>query len=55
MRGREEEQVGKSKKDKNDDGIYKKPTRGFSKKTNMIAGIAFVIFVLVCCIIRMFV
>ena len=45
--------MGKSKKDKNDDGIYKKPTRGFSKK--MIVGIAFVIFVLVCCIIRMFV
>lgn len=47
--------MGKSKKDKNDDGIYKKPTRGFSKKTNMIVGIAFVIFVLVCCIIRMFI
>ncbi len=47
--------MGKSKKDKNDDVIYKKPTRGFSKKTNMIVGIAFVIFVLVCCIIRMFV
>lgn len=47
--------MGKSKKDKNDDGIYKKHTRGFSKKTNMIVGIAFVIFVLVCCIIRMFV
>ena len=47
--------MGKSKKDKNDDGIYKKPTRGFSKKTNMIVGIAFVIFVLVCCKIMMFV
>ena len=47
--------MGKRKKDKNDDGIYKNPTRGFSKKTNMIVGIAFVIFVLVCCIIRMFV
>lgn len=45
----------KNKKDKNGDGIYKKPTRGFSKRTNMIVGIAFVIFVLVCCIIRMFV
>lgn len=55
MRGREERQMGKNKNDNNDDGIYKKPTRGFSKRTNMIVGIAFVIFVLVCCIIRMFV
>ena len=43
------------KKNKEDDGIYRKPTKGFSKRTNMIVGIAFVIFVLVCCIIRLFV
>lgn len=43
------------KKNKEDDGIYRKPTKSFSKRTNMIVGIAFVIFVLVCCIIRLFV
>lgn len=43
------------KKNKEDDGIYRKTTKGFSKRTNMIVGIAFVIFVLVCCIIRLFV
>ena len=43
------------KKNKEDDGIYRKPTKGFSKRTNMIVGIAFVIFVLVCCIMRLFV
>ena len=43
------------KKNKEDDGIYRKPTKCFSKRTNMIVGIAFVIFVLVCCIIRLFV
>lgn len=43
------------KKNKEDDGIYRKPTKDFSKRTNMIVGIAFVIFVLVCCIIRLFV
>lgn len=45
--------MGKNKKE--DDGIYRKPTRGFSKRTNTIVGIAFIIFVLVCCVIRMFV
>ncbi len=43
------------RKKEEDTEIYRKPTRGFSKRTNTIVGIAFVIFVLVCCIIRMFV
>lgn len=42
-------------KKKENDGVYTRPSKGFSKKTNMIVGIAFVIFVLVCCIIRLFV
>lgn len=42
-------------KKKQDTGVYTRPTKGFSKKTNMIVGIAFIIFVLVCCIVRIFV
>ena len=42
-------------KKKENDGVYKMGKRGFSPRTNQIIGIAFVIFVMVCCIVRIFV
>lgn len=39
----------------NQNGVYKKPTRGWSPRTNKIVGIAFILFVLVCFIVRSFV
>ena len=40
---------------KNQDGVYKKPTRGWSERTNKIVGIIFLVFVMICFIIRGFV
>lgn len=42
-------------KNDNQDGLYKRPTRGWSPKTNRIVGIIFIIFVFVCFIVRAFV
>lgn len=42
-------------KGNNQNGVYKKPTRGWSSRTNRIVGIAFILFVLVCFIVRAFV
>lgn len=42
-------------KKKEQNQVIKKPTRGFSSKTNTIIGVLFILFVMICFVIRFFV